>query len=275
MASSEIQHSSRVRLLAAWYAAIHARRWLISVVTGIVVILAADREFTTSSPVYSAETQIEVTSVALSTDARYVSAIGDLRYAIPRTYPPKVYEDLLQSPAVVDQVIERLVDEGHFAEEDAPTVEAFSGNIKLYVDVLDQTTRPVTYSPIIRLVSTAATPELCQAMLHAWADVVIDVANNRLSANVRAKSETLSARCAQLETNLQELREQLRLETAASDLDVIRKEIELTQLRQNELTQARDTAQQDASAASNQLAALSWTPRIGDAFFKNSRYVST
>jgi hypothetical protein len=257
MTNSESHSPSGLRIAAAWYAALQSRRRLIIVVVAIVTVLASVREFASSAPEYRAEAHIEVTSVALSTDARFVSAIGDLRFAIPRTYPPKIYEDMLQSPAVVDQVIERLVVEGHFEEADVPAIDDFSRDVKLYVDVIDQTTRPVTYSPIIRLTAKAKTPELCIALLEAWTDIVIDVANNRLAANVRAKSETLAAQGARLESELRELREQLQIETSAWNLDLIQKEIELAQKRQDLLIQARQIAEQDSSAASRQLAALS------------------
>jgi len=241
MANANSQTLSWVQVAVDCYEAIRSRRWFIIGVTAIIVAISAVREITL--PSYGAETLISVTSL---------TAGGDLIDAVPDAFEPKTYERLLQSTTVFGLVREQLVEEGHF-EGDPPPVRTFADDFWLYLDLVDQTTRPVSFSPIIRLNAKAKSPELAEEKLRAWADIAIEVGNKALASNVNAASETLAKQRDHVESDLEELRAKLRLEKASWNLDVIRMDIELSQIRLNVLIEASQTAEQDADESSRQL----------------------
>ena len=193
------------------------KRWkFILPITILLGMLGAVRGM--AWPTYEAQTMLVVTSLGAS---------GETAKLLGAPYPAKVYSALLLSPQTVGATIDRLVAEGHFAKDDAPKVDDLTRYLSVYVETIDATTRPVTYSPLIRLTAVSQSEELAIAIVQEWSKVSIEQANSMLTLSLAAASDTLARQTGELEVELNGIWKQLAEESGKYDIELMRKEAEL------------------------------------------------
>lgn len=151
-------------------------------------------------PSYEAHTVLVVT---------HLGATGESATLLGPAYPAKVYSTLLLSPTVLGQTIDQLVKQGVFDEGGAPDVTDFSKSLSVSIETVDATTRPVTYSPLIRLSATSGSPDEAAAIVRAWSDVVVQAANRILTLPIEAAATTLGAQSDKAKKRLDEIANQL------------------------------------------------------------------
>jgi len=198
-------------------------RWkLIVAVTVAVGLLAVVKELV-FPPGYRAETVVMVTDLELGSafDEEQPNVLADY---IPEAFSPRVYGNLVGSPAVFGQVLEQLIEEGVF-EGQPPELESFSQKLNAQVDEVDQTTRPITYSPLITLSAEASTEEEVKAIVDTWGEVAVEVsglANRLLLAG--ADSSLERQKDAQRE-ELEAVWEEIEEARSEYDVEVLREEL--------------------------------------------------
>lgn len=220
--------------------AVLLRRWkFVVAVTAAVGLLAVVKELA-FPPGYRAETVVMVTDLELGSafDEEQPNVLADY---IPEAFSPRVYGNLVGSPAVMGQVLEQLIEDGVF-EGRSPDLDSFSQRLHAQVDEVDQTTRPITYSPLITLSAEASTEEEVKAIVDTWGEVAVEVsslanrlllagADSSLERQKHAQREELEAVWAELEEersqyDVEVLREELvRLADLGSDLKRDRTEL--------------------------------------------------
>ena len=149
--------------------------WILGA-TALAALAAVGRELL-FPPQFAAEQMLMVSGLA---------AGGEAVALVPQPLSPKAYEYMLKSAAVLGRTIERLEKEGAFGEDGPPAIEDFSALLSVKTEIVDETSRPVNYSPLIRISARGETAEQAVAVVNTWAETATEVAQ-------RASSVTLSA----------------------------------------------------------------------------------
>lgn len=199
------------------------RRWKFIVAVTVAVGLVAVVKELAFPPGYRAETVVMVTDLELGSafDEEQPNVLADY---VPEAFSPRVYGNLVGSPAVLGQVLEQLIEDGAF-EGRPPDLDSFSQGLHTEVDEVDQTTRPITYSPLITLSAEASTEEEVKAIVETWGEVAVEVSSlaNRLLL-VGADSSLEQQTRAQRE-DLQAVWEELEEARSEYDVEVLRGEL--------------------------------------------------
>jgi hypothetical protein len=151
-----------------------------------------------------------------------LSVSGETTKVLPAVYPANVYSGLLMSPQVVATTLQRLIDQKHIEEEERPDLEDFMQYLRVRVETLDATTRPVTYSPLVRLETTQDTPELAEATVKIWSQVAMEFANEMLALSLEAASSTLETQTKDLQAQLDGVWKELSVEKSQYDIELMR-----------------------------------------------------
>ncbi|MCC6144102.1 MAG: hypothetical protein IT368_09870, partial [Candidatus Hydrogenedentes bacterium] len=225
--------------------ALWKHRVFIVAITLVVGAIVAVREvlFTDS---YIADTVLVVTDLTGS---------GDAATLVPTAFNPKIYEQLVSSTAVLGSVLDRLEKEGKF-EEDPPVLEAFRGMVDVEITTIDETTRPVNYSPLIKLSARADTAELAGVIVDTWARIAIEQAQQAIRLQVAAVSETLTGQRQSYEEDLETVWQQLERETSEYNLEVLQQELNAKVELLNELNSTRSHSQRELQINEKKLATL-------------------
>ncbi len=181
---------------------IYARRVFVIGVTVLVTVLAGIRMLVFPGITYEAEVILAVTEPALAKDG--------LSELIPEPLHTKSYANLLESTTVIGTVHERLAGSGFWKDRgDPPPLDAFAGQLKLESVTVDQTTRPVNYSPFITLIAKASSVENAQQIASMWSDVSIEAARQangiRVASTVDVLRQQESEHSARLKSALDKL----------------------------------------------------------------------
>lgn len=160
--------------------AIYQKKWIIIGVTCLAFALSVIKVIVVPPHYFEAEAILIVASPNVT---------GDFGDHLSTELEPKVYEELLTSSTVLQNVLEKLTSEGTFGDDEAPKLEVFASMVSAKLKIVDQTTRPVNYSPLIKLVAQADDAELAGKIADAWADVSVETAKdaNYLRIGVLAK----------------------------------------------------------------------------------------
>lgn len=209
----------------------------IGVVTAVVAVLAVAMELL-NPPAYRAEAVLVVTAISEDESAPKL---------MPEPLSPKVYQSMLTSTAVVGTVLDRLKAEGVFAEGEAPALETFQGMLLARVDVVDETTRPVNYSPLITLLATAPDNDTAVRIVNAWAEAGMAMAERAITLRSASAQGALAGREQQYRDALYEVMARQQEESARFNTTVMLQELNdyqalLKTLREESATTARDLA---------------------------------
>jgi hypothetical protein len=221
------------------------RRIFIVGLTLIAGAVVAVREvFFTDS--YVADTVLIVTDL---------TGRGDTVSLVPTAFNPRIYEQLVSSTAVLGTVLNRLETEGKF-DGDAPPLESFRGMVEVEITTVDETTRPVNYSPLIKLSAKSDTRELASAIVDTWARVAVEQAQEAIRLRLAAVTETLGGQRETYEENLDTIWQKLEKETAEYNLEVLQQELNAKVELLNQLKTTRSQSQRELQINEKKLAML-------------------
>ncbi|HOZ44960.1 MAG TPA: hypothetical protein PLO37_24315 [Candidatus Hydrogenedentes bacterium] len=234
-------------IVARCLKAMYAHGIGIVLVTVTVGALAVVKEIVFPPPFY-ADTLLVVTDLG---------AQGDAASIVPEPFNPKIYEQLVRSTALLGEVHERLLAANVFPpDKEPPALDDFMAMLRVSVTTVDQTTRPVTYSPLLRLSTSAKTAELATAIVDTWAQVAIERAGQAVSLRLLGSSESLERERVTHESVLEEVWKELEVEKSQWDLAVLRQEMETRVELLGVFYQDRATLERDLTQAQKRLATI-------------------
>ncbi|GMU92338.1 MAG: hypothetical protein AMXMBFR4_13960 [Candidatus Hydrogenedentota bacterium] len=204
---------------------------------------------------YVAETILGVSELRLGRPASGTPGKG-MEELLPRPLPPPVYVDLIQSPTVVGQVLNEMIKQGLYQEDEAPSVDEFAADLSAEVTAIDRTTRPITFAPLIKLTATGRSPELAAAKADLWAKKAEDAAGRVLQLQVSAARELLAQEQDKRRVALDEILQEIQNEQAQWNISVIGNEMAARVELLNLLAKERALVQRDLRDAEDRLAAL-------------------
>jgi uncharacterized protein involved in exopolysaccharide biosynthesis len=203
--------------------------WLIIVVTALAGALAVGKELLFPAS-YSADTMLLVTGV---------EERGDTTKMMPPPLSPKAYETLLMSSSVLGKVLDRLKTGGAFGDATPPELQDFRANLTVLVDVVDETSRPVNYSPLIRLTALGKTEELATKIVDTWAEVATAQAQRAAAVRVGAPAYMLGQEKVEFKSELETAWEEMRKETSVWDLNVLKSDLDARVMLMNTFMEKR------------------------------------
>lgn len=204
---------------------------------------------------YVAETILGVSELRLGRPASGTPGKG-MEELLPRPLPPPVYVDLIQSPTVVGQVLNEMIKQGLYQEDEAPSVDEFAADLSAEVTAIDRTTRPITFAPLIKLTVTGRSPELAAAKADLWAKKAEEAAGRVLQLQVSAARELLAQEQDKRRVALDEILQEIQNEQAEWNITVIGNEMAARVELLNLLAKERALVQRDLRDAEDRLAAL-------------------
>ncbi|MEK7794925.1 MAG: hypothetical protein AAB353_10360 [Candidatus Hydrogenedentota bacterium] len=199
-----------------------ADRW--KLLLGVVVLAGAGSAAFEAfrPPAYEAETVLEIANAIFGERNTFaeLEGLGASKYAVSSSFAnriavlegPTVLQDLLQSTSVIGELYEKLKGQNVF-EEQAPEPRDFENWLTAEANVVDQTTRPVTYSPVIFLRSEGRTEEEARAIVDTWAQLAIELVQRAARLRVEPITEILKI----LETEKKETLDAVVSELTALD----------------------------------------------------------
>lgn len=222
---------------------IYCRRKFVAIATAVAFLLALGRYLIWESPTFEAETMLLVTTPELDMEQRDRLA--------PAPLNPKIYGEILGSNEVLLKVIETL--EAKQLMASVPDLKALETMVDVRVGVVDQTTRPIQYSPVLTLTVRADSEENARAIIDVWAAVGLEVAEKAIELQVGQFARALDkAKRARLE-HLDKLRQAREEEMAKLDTDTVQEELRQLSALGVRLVESRNLAEQRLSAAQEKL----------------------
>ncbi len=195
---------------------------VIVIVTVLAGALAVTKELV-FPPNYSADTILLVTGIERGGSAEHDE--GTTRM-MPPPLNPKAYETLLMSSSVLGKLLDNLKTSKAFGDSTPPELQDFVQNLDVLVDVVDETSRPVNYSPLIHLTALGDTPELAKNIVNTWAEVATAQAQRAATMRVGAPAFILGREKKEYQTELDKAWDEMRKETGAWNLDVLKQDLE-------------------------------------------------
>ena len=193
------------------FQAVYDRRLFILGVTLLAAFLAGIRSLVFSTPSYEAEVILAETKPAL--------ARNGLSELVPDPLHMKAYANLIESTTIVGELHARLAETGFWNEAgQTPTLNAFESKLRLTIVTVDQTTRPVNYSPFLTLLAKGATPGEAQQIASLWAEIAIEAAQRSNHIRVASTVDALRDQETKYEDVLKAALEELAKEESEWNL---------------------------------------------------------
>ncbi|MEX2015611.1 MAG: Wzz/FepE/Etk N-terminal domain-containing protein [Candidatus Hydrogenedentales bacterium] len=149
--------------------ALYAQRRLIFIVTLVAALLAAIYVLLIRQDIYRATVMLVATSPLIS---------GELGEQFAEGFNPKVYEEIMLSPTILEATRRELIREGIFGDEEPPRLEEFLKWVETQISIIDQTTPPISYSPIVRLRVRHFDPKAAEHIAVKWAEIGLEATQN-------------------------------------------------------------------------------------------------
>lgn len=200
----------RKALKALW-----SGRAFIAGVTAALLVLAVIRELFFGAS-YVADAILVVTNL---------NARGDTAELVPSPFNPKIYEQLILSSAALGEVRDELERREVYRRGRAPSLESLRLMLSADVSTVDETTRPVNYSPLIRLVGRADTAARAAGLVDAWAEVAQRHAARAVELRLAGVSGTLALQRTQYSDELESIWEAIESETGVWNLGVLKEQL--------------------------------------------------
>ncbi|MDQ1255594.1 MAG: hypothetical protein QG656_186 [Candidatus Hydrogenedentes bacterium] len=196
--------------------AIYGHKRVIVLFTVLIAVIAVAKELMCPAS-YSADTLLVVTGL---------NAQGETAQVVPEPFSPKIYEQLVSSSAVLGEVLTRLTEHGCWTDTEPPELIDFMTTLDVVIETIDETTRPVSYSPLIRLRAKAETAEMARLIVDTWALTAIDRAGAALKLRLAGAAETLEKQQPEYEQKLDAIWQTIEKEEAEWNIEVLRKEMD-------------------------------------------------
>lgn len=223
------------------------KRWrFIAGITAAVAVLSILLALL-SPQSYRAETALIVSDFALG-DGDGPGVEPDLQELLPEPLSPKVYAEMLESPGLLGDLRVELEKRGAF-DGKAPDFESFRALLDVSYSTVDPTSRPVTYSPILRLSAKADDPELASEIVEAWADKAMALSERVKALRYGNSLELFRQETERSQTALEKVRQELAEEKGRHNLEVLLARITHTQSLLADLELRRQEAQRRLASA--------------------------
>lgn len=182
-----------------------------------------------------------------------LSAGGEAVALVPQPLSPKAYEYMLRSAAVLGRTIERLEKDGAFGEDAPPAIEDFSALLSVKTEIVDETSRPVNYSPLIRISARGETAEQAVAIVNTWADTATEVAQRASSVRLSAPALALTRHKEEYEKEVEAVWKLQAEEQALWNTDVLQRTLSNRVDMLNELEYNRNQGRRKLEIARKRL----------------------
>jgi uncharacterized protein YukE len=143
------------------------RRWTIAGITLLFTVASVLRVLLTPDE-FESETTLLITSVPTKSD----TALAD---TLPEVFHPPVYEALAKSRDVLGQTHTSLLTAQAWGGN-PPELRRFSQQLTARVQMVDETTRPMNFAPLLTLKAVGESPEQSSLIVDTWADVLLGAA---------------------------------------------------------------------------------------------------
>ena len=222
--------------------------WLIIAVTVLAGVLAVAKELLFPVP-YKADTMLLVTGI----ERGGLEEKESTTKMMPPPLSPKAYETLLMSSSVLGKALDQLKKDRAFGAAAPPELLDFAQNLDVLVDVVDETSRPVNYSPLIRLTALGDTPELARKIVDTWAEVATAQAQRAAAVRVGAPAFILGRQKKEYQTELDKAWDEMRQETGTWNLDVLKSDLDARVALMNTYFEKRTAAERQLEVAKSKL----------------------
>lgn len=226
--------------------ALLARRYFILAFTGVVFCFALLRAVLFPSTSFRAEVILVATSPII---------VGELGEPVADTSSPKVYHELAGSPTVIEETRQRLIELNAFGEEGAPAPKDFAAALSAQINVVDQTARPINYSPLITLTVRSNEPELAKTIVNEWAVIAMRSAKTANYLRIGVAARVLGEREADQKAGLEAIWRARQEEEAAFNLVSKQEELRLRLALIARLIEERNLTERNRDDAEARLAA--------------------
>lgn len=222
--------------------ALYARRYLVVIVGILGVAVGVGVELLLRVPAYEAEMELVYSSPRLGDE-------GMASY-MPRQLHALDIKSIFESTNVMGSALDTLIAEGLWADElEPPDLNDFSGKLAFSVATLDQTTRPVNYSPVFSLTAVAKDPEIAERMVNAWSDAGIAASQEAITNGVIPAAELMKSESEKAQSNFQNLLDALAADEAEYNTAIL--ELELASIIEQLASVRNDTYDAERSLASS------------------------
>lgn len=223
------------------------RKTLIIGITGLAFLLSLLVALFVK-PEYEAEVILAVNSF---------HATGELEELLPGVYSAKNYDELLLSTTVVGETHSRLQAAKAWADEgEPPSIREFILQLRVDINVVDQTTRPVRYSPFIRLRVVDESSERAQQIADTWASVARSTSGRVYSLQVDEAKRVLAKHADTHKNTLQALWDEQAREEAQWNVDVLITQLDDMVTRIEGFSTQLVELERERASAEEQLASL-------------------
>ena len=234
-------------LTRACLKALYEKRWVLLLVAVVALVFSVIRLLFFPPGSYYAE------AVLVASMPKQGSEIKDL---MPEAYNPKIYVDLVNSRTVLYETYQTVMEGAFFPEDELPEFDDFADRLGASVSVVDQTTRPINYSPLITLRVWEVESERARAIVDIWAEKAMKTAQTANLMQYGELATVLKKQADVRKKNLDELWQALEKEKAQFDVTSKKEELRLLLKEMDDLLHAQAVSERMAAAAEAQLAAV-------------------
>ncbi|HUW59417.1 MAG TPA: hypothetical protein VMZ06_00305 [Candidatus Bathyarchaeia archaeon] len=234
-------------LTRACLKALYEKRWLLLLVAVVALVFSVVRLLLFTPGSYYAEAVLVASTPKQG---------GEIKNLMPEAYNPKIYVELVNSRTVIYETYQTVVEEAIFPEDELPEFDEFTDWLRASVSVVDQTTRPINYSPLITLRAWGTVPERARAVVDIWAEKAMKAAQTTNLMQYGELATVLKKQADLRKENLDELWQALEKEKAQFDVTSKKEELGLLLKEMDNLLHAQAVSERMAAAAEAQLAAI-------------------
>lgn len=234
-------------LTRACLKALYEKRWVLLLIAVVALLFSIIRLLLFTPGSYYAE------AVLVASTPKQGAEIKDL---MPEAYNPKTYVELINSRTVLYETYQTLVEKKVFPENETPEFDDFAKLLRASVNMVDQTTRPINFSPLITLRAWAAEPDYARAMVDIWAEKAMKAAQTVNHMQYGELALALKKQADLRKNNLDELWQALEKEKAQFDVTSKKEELGLLLKEMDDLLHAQAVSERIAAAAEAQLASI-------------------
>ncbi|MCX5769937.1 MAG: Wzz/FepE/Etk N-terminal domain-containing protein [Candidatus Hydrogenedentes bacterium] len=234
-------------LTRACLKALYEKRWVLLLVAVVALVFSVVRLVFFTPGSYYAEV------VLVASTPKQGSEVKDL---MPEVYNPKIYVELVSSRTVLYETYQTVLESNVFPEDELPEFDDFASWLRASVRVVDQTTRPINYSPLITLWVWDVVPERARTVVDIWAEKAMKAAQTANLMQYGELSTVLKKQADLRKENLDKLWQALEKEKAQFDVTSKKEELRLLFKEMDELLHAQAVSERMAAAAEAQLAAI-------------------
>lgn len=177
-------------------------------------------------------------------------------FLIPDHISPKVYEEVVNSYTVLYATYESVKEKKLVAEGELPRFDVFVNLLEASVSALDQTTRPIQYSPVVTLRAHWHTAEVARALVSVWGEEAMKMAKEANRVQYGGLAGTLETQAKARKVALEAAWRSLEKEKAEFDLAAGRDELSLLLSESVGLKKELEANERVASSAGAELGSI-------------------